>query len=82
MKTFDDILQFIKNCGNKFKLVVCQANDPYILQAIESVRKEGFIEPILVGFRDEIEDAAKEGDVNLEQYLIQYVESHLLDYHV
>jgi phosphate butyryltransferase len=72
VKNFEDIQQFIKNCGNKFKLVVCQANDPYILQAIEAVRKEGFIEPILVGFRDEIEDAARSAGVSLSQYEIQH----------
>ncbi|MBN2439894.1 MAG: bifunctional enoyl-CoA hydratase/phosphate acetyltransferase [Spirochaetales bacterium] len=73
MKTFNDILQFIKNCGNKFKIVVCAANDPFILQAVEIVRKEGLIEPILVGFRDEIEDAAKEATIDLKPYIIQHV---------
>lgn len=72
MKNFEDILQFIRNCGSKFRLVVCQANDPYILQAVEVIRKEGFIEPILVGFRDEIEAAAKEGGVALSKYEIQH----------
>ncbi|MBN2532286.1 MAG: bifunctional enoyl-CoA hydratase/phosphate acetyltransferase [Spirochaetales bacterium] len=72
MKNFDDILQFIRNCGNKFRLVVCHANDPYILQAVEAVRKEGFIEPILVGFQDEIEEAARAGGISLSPYTIQH----------
>jgi phosphate butyryltransferase len=73
MKTFEDILQFIKNCGNVFKLVVCQANDPYILQAVETIRQQGLIEPILVGFRDEIENAAETADISLMEYTIRHV---------
>jgi phosphate butyryltransferase len=72
VKDFKDILGFIKNLGNRFKLVVCQANDHYILQAVEFVRQEGLIEPILVGFRDEIEDIANQAKIDLVNYQINH----------
>jgi phosphate butyryltransferase len=73
MKNFKDLFDFVKKIGNKFKLVVCQANDPYVIQAVEVVRQEGLVEPILVGFRDEIEEAAQKVNIDLSNYTIDHV---------
>jgi phosphate butyryltransferase len=73
MKNFKDLFDFVKKIGNKFKLVVCQANDPYVIQAVEVVRKEGLVEPILVGFRDEIEEAAAKVNIDLSNFSIDHV---------
>ncbi|MBN2736574.1 MAG: bifunctional enoyl-CoA hydratase/phosphate acetyltransferase [Spirochaetales bacterium] len=72
LRNFQELFDFIKKVGNKFKLVVCQANDPHVLTAVEYVRKEGLIEPILVGFRDEIEEAAASININLQNYTIEH----------
>jgi len=72
LKDFKEMIDLLKNLGKQYRLAVCQANDHYMLQAVEFVRNEGLIEPILIGFRDEIEAAAQKINLDLTPYKIDH----------
>jgi phosphate butyryltransferase len=50
--------------------VVAQAADPVVIEAVEAARREGFCSPVLVGIRLEIEAAAREAGVALDDHRI------------
>jgi len=65
MKSFTDIVAGARGLGRR-RFVVAQAADPVVLEAVEAARREGFCAPVLVGVRDEIEAAAREAGVPLD----------------
>jgi len=64
---FHDLRKAAKIQGPKTISVAC-ANDSDVLQAIETARKEGIVEAILVGDRNEIERIATKADIDLANY--------------
>jgi phosphate butyryltransferase len=69
MKNFADIVAGARALGVK-RFVVAQAADPVVLEAVEAARREGFCAPVLVGTRGEIEAAAREAGVALDDHRI------------
>jgi phosphate butyryltransferase len=69
IKNFDELLELAKN-GCKMKLSVAAAEDDEVLIAVESARKLGIVDAILVGDKEKIEKIAKEKLIDLSQYEI------------
>ncbi len=69
MLTFADILSRARTWGVR-RFVVAQAADPVVIEAVEAARREGFCAPVLVGVRAEIEAAAREAGVALDDHRV------------
>ncbi len=69
MKNFNELLKKAKERG-KCRLSVAEAADETVLQAVEDARKEGLIEPILVGEKSKIEQTLKSLELSLNNYTI------------
>ena len=68
-KNFNELFTKVK-CINKKRVSVAVAQDEPVLEAIKEVVREGLVEAILVGNKEEIQDIAKKIDMNLEQVQI------------
>ncbi len=64
MNRFADIIRAAVAAGPR-RYVVAQAADPTILEALDRARLLGFAAPVLVGRRAEIEQAAREREVDI-----------------
>lgn len=64
---FHDLRKAAKEQGPKTISVAC-ANDADVLQAVEIARKEGIVEAILVGDKNEIKKVASTVDIDLANY--------------
>jgi phosphotransacetylase len=73
MKSFTDLLHVAKSLAVTKKLVVCQPADPEILHAISIAMNHGLVDPILVGFRDEINETAENAEISLDGFTIEHV---------
>jgi phosphate butyryltransferase len=69
MNTFEQILDAARAAGPA-RFVVAQAADDTILEALSEARRIGFAEPVLVGVRAEIEEAAAGRSVSLDGWQI------------
>ncbi len=67
MNTFTEIIEAARKAGPA-RFVVAQAADSTILEALTEARKEGFARPVLVGMRDEIQKAADERGISLDDW--------------
>ena len=65
MKSFDEAIKLAKLKGKKTVSVAC-AQDKEVLLAVVSAMKEGIVDAILVGNKDEIEKIAKENNISLD----------------
>jgi phosphate butyryltransferase len=63
-QNFQQVIDKVKELP-KLKVSVANAQDERVLQALKQAVKEGFVEPVLVGSRSEIERAAWEADFDL-----------------
>lgn len=64
MNVFDSMVEKLKQ--NPKTLVFTEGFDPRILEATDKILKEGFIKPILIGKKDEVEKVAKENNFNIK----------------
>ncbi len=69
MKTFKELIEKAKSAPT-CRLSVAEAADTTVLEAVESARKEGIIEPILVGNKGDIEAALKKLNIAPKDYTI------------
>ena len=69
MNTFEQIIDAARAAGPA-RFVVAQAADTTILEALAQAVKAGFARPILVGRREEIEEAARERSLSIEGWEI------------
>jgi len=69
MNTFAQILEQARKAGPA-RFVVAQAADGTILEALAQARAAGFAVPVLVGRREEIEEAARERAVDIAAWQI------------
>lgn len=56
---FDELIEKVKGNPNKKKMAVAQAADEHTLEAVFNARKEGIVEPILVGDKSKIIEILK-----------------------
>ncbi len=64
MKLFERIEATVK--GKNISVVFPESKDPRILKAVSRLKKDGLVEPVLVGNCEEVKSAAKELNVNIE----------------
>lgn len=57
---FDEMIEKVKGVPSKARLVVAAAGDEHTLDAVVKARREGIIEPILVGDKNIIDSVLKE----------------------
>jgi phosphate butyryltransferase len=69
LRTFDEVLEKAKNYGSK-KMAVASAQAEDVLLAVETARKEGLTNSILVGDENEIIRIAKKMDIEPSNYEI------------
>lgn len=69
IRNFDELLEIAKQ-KPKMKLSVAAAQDDVVLIAVESARKLGIIDAILVGDMSKIEKLAKTAEIDLTNYEI------------
>jgi len=69
MNTFGQIMDAACAAGPA-RFVVAQAADATILEALAEARKAGFARPVLVGRREEIEEAARERSLSIRGWEI------------
>lgn len=69
IKNFDELLEVVKN-RPKMKLSVAAAQDEEVLIAVDSARKLGIIDAVLVGDREKIEAIAKTISIDITKYEI------------
>lgn len=69
LKSLDDLKLHIKKVSKK-RLVVCNAHDDYIIDAIIKARELGFVEAILIGKKEEIINLLNSRNKNINDYLI------------
>src|SRR5271169_6989780 len=69
MNTFAQILEQAKKNGPA-RFVVAQAADGTILEALAEAQAAGFAVPVLVGSRQEIEEAARERAVDIRGWQV------------
>ncbi len=74
-KNFDQVLESVKNLP-KLRVSVANAQDEKVLLALKKAMQEGFVEPVLVGSRSEIERVA--WDVNFDLKGIEIWEADAL----
>ncbi len=63
-KSFDELLSRVRDCGTK-KLAVAVAQDAPVLEAVELVRREKLISPVLTGDKKRIEEIAADLSIDL-----------------
>ena len=68
-KNFDDILAKLKTASTK-KMSVAVAQDTHVLEAVKVAKERGIVDAILVGDKEQIEEKAKEVNMNLDDYEI------------
>lgn len=73
LKSLDDLKLFSRNIDRK-RIVVCNAHDDYIIDAIIEAKNLGFVDPILVGIKEKIEQLLFKRKVKLNDYSIINVE--------
>lgn len=61
---FENLVEILKN--NPRTIVFTEGHDPRILEAAARLKKEGFLTPILVGNKEEVEGNAKAGGFDIE----------------
>lgn len=69
IKNFDELLQIAKK-GPRMKLAVAAAQDDEVLLAVEEARKLGFIDAVLVGDKEKIQDIAEKSSIDLTNFEI------------
>lgn len=69
IKNFHDLIELAKQ-QPKMKLSVAAAQDDEVLIAVDSARKLGIIDAILVGDKEKIEEIAKKASIDLSAYEI------------
>ncbi len=69
MKSFKEILDAAGKTG-RCRIAVAQAADVIVLDAVETAREKGLIEPVLVGEEDAIKEAAESINLDLKSYEI------------
>jgi phosphate butyryltransferase len=69
MKDFTEMMEAARARGPR-RAVVAQAADEAVLQAVEEARRYGIVEPILVGDRAGIAEAARKISISLADYRI------------
>jgi phosphate butyryltransferase len=69
LTSLKDIVEKAKESGGK-KIVVAGAGGPAVMEAVKNAKNQGIMEPILVGDAAEIERAAKDVGLNLEDIQI------------
>ncbi|SKA88786.1 phosphate butyryltransferase [Caloramator quimbayensis] len=74
IKNFDELLEIAKQ-RPKMRLSVAAAQDEEVLLAVDSARKLGFVDALLVGDKEKIENIAQSLSMDLSQYEIIDVKS-------
>lgn len=69
IKSFDELLEVVKD-RPKMKLSVAAAQDEEVLIAVDSARKLGIIDAVLVGDKEKIEAIAKAASIDITKYEI------------
>lgn len=69
LKSLDDLKLHIGNVRKK-RLVVCNAHDDYIIDAITKAKELGFVDAILIGRKVEIIDLLNKRNKNINDYVI------------
>lgn len=69
LKSLDDLKLHIGNVRKK-RLVVCNAHDDYIIDAITKAKELGFVDAILIGRKVEIIDLLNKRNKNVNDYVI------------
>lgn len=69
IKNFDELLDVVKD-RPKMKLSVAAAQDEEVLIAVDSARKLGIIDAVLVGDKEKIEAIAKAASIDITKYEI------------
>jgi phosphate butyryltransferase len=69
IRNFDELIEIAKQ-KTKMKLSVAAAQDDEVLIAVDSARKLGIVDAILVGDKEKIENIAKSASIDLSQYEI------------
>lgn len=77
IKNLNELLELAKEQGPK-TISVAVAQDIVVLEAIKTAHKLGIANAILVGNREEIEKAAKEVDLNLNEFEVIDIEDNQL----
>lgn len=49
LKTFDELIDRVKNSGRKFRVAVANAGDAHTLEAVVTASRAGIVSPVLVG---------------------------------
>ncbi len=71
MKTMDDLVAKAKTQSKK-TLVVAMADDPHVLEAVETARKEGIIDAVLVGDKISISENLSDLNIDENHYTIEH----------
>lgn len=69
IKSFDELLEVVKN-RPRMKLSVAAAQDEEVLIAVDSARKLGIIDAVLVGDKEKIQAIAKAVSIDITKYEI------------
>jgi len=75
-KSFDDLLKNVKKCSKKV-IAVAAAQDSAVLEAVAGAKKQGIADAILFGSEKEIRQAAKDVDINLDEFEIVDIEDKM-----
>ena len=60
--SFQELVNYVQNLEDKVKLAVVCAHDEHTLESIVHAKKDGLIEPLLIGKEDAISDILKSMD--------------------
>jgi len=68
--SFQELVKYVQGLENKVRVAVVCAHDEHTLESIVHAKKDGLIEPVLVGKEDAIKDILMSLNENPESYII------------
>lgn len=70
INSFQELVKYVQGLENKVRVAVVCAHDEHTLESIVHARRDGLIEPVLIGKEDSVKDILMSLDENPENYII------------